>query len=301
MLREKKKIEGLLKDYNFIDVTWAAVNERLEEDELLKIIPEYDGIICGDDRFTHSVYEKARNLKVIVKWGTGIDSLNEEEAKKRGIPIYRTPDAFTEPVADTTLALILAFCRNVVKNDNILKNEGWDKPQGYALFEKTVGIIGLGNIGQAVAKRLSAFGADILANDIVEIDSGIINKYNVTMVPKEEILETSDFITLHCELNSTSFHILTQDSFNRIKKKPYIINTARGPLIEESSLINALESGTVSGAGLDVFEDEPLPVNSPLRSMENVLLSSHNSNSSPARWGHVHKNSLDMLVKGLTS
>ena len=298
MIREREKVQALF-DGKSVKICWADVEERLEEDELLGIIKDYDGIICGDDRITERVLNEAENLKVIVKWGTGIDSIDKENAEKRGIPVRRTLNAFSEPVADTTLGLMLAFARSIFTSDRLMKDNKWDKPQCYTLSERVVGIIGLGNVGTAVAKRLPAFGCDVLANDIIDKDPEIINKYGIRMVTKAEIYKEADFICLHCDLNKTSFHILDKTAFERMKKKPYIINAARGPLIDERALIEALESGTISGAGLDVFEDEPLPIDSPLRRMDNVILSSHNSNSSPYYWQKVHENSVRMLFERL--
>src|SRR5690606_21316961 len=132
-------------------------------------IHEVDGIICGDDRFSTPVFEKARRLRAIVKWGTGIDSINKDEAEKFGIQVYRTPNAFTVPVAESTLALMLGLARNLIANDSLMKSGDWSKPQGHTLAESVVGLIGFGNIGQAVAKRLQAFGPKMLAFDTAAI------------------------------------------------------------------------------------------------------------------------------------
>lgn len=298
MIREKEKIKNLFRGKN-VDVDFAEVEERLGESDLMKIIKGYHGIICGDDRITRNVLAVAGNLRVIVKWGTGIDSIDKKEAEKLGIPVFRTPDAFSEPVADSTLGIILAFSRAIFESDRLMKSGNWDKPQGYCLSEKIIGIIGLGNVGTAVAKRLQAFNTVILANDIVEKDPALIHKYGIQMASKDEIYEKADFISLHCDLNDTSYHILDGAAFKNMKRKPYIINTARGPLIEEGALIEALNAGRIAGAALDVFEDEPLSKDSPLRRMQNTILSSHNSNTSPHYWQKVHENSVNMLLKGL--
>lgn len=297
---EKSKIVTYLKDYDW-DVDWISVKERLEENELLDLIPNYHGIICGDDRFSAAVYERAKQLKAVVKWGTGIDSIAAEEATKRGIKVYRTLNAFTVPVAETTLAYMLSFARNVIENDNILKNNDWGKPQGFTMSEKTVGIIGFGMIGKAVAHRLNAFGSKVIIYDLCKFSTQELEELNVTQVELDRLLEESDFITLHCDLNPQSYHLLNHDAFKKMKRKPYIINTSRGPTINESALIEALNSGTIKGAGLDVFEEEPLPLTSPLRHNTKVLLASHNSNSSQYYWDYVHKNSLQMMEQGLKS
>lgn len=300
MHRQKKQIEKMLNGINKIEFDWVPVNERLDESDLLDIISKYDGIICGDDCLTSRVYDAAVNLKVIVKWGTGIDSLNKSEADARGIKLFNTPNAFTNPVADTTLAYILYFIRGVIDNDRVMKSGKWDKPQGYALNEKTIGIIGFGNIGRAVAKRLRPFGSRILYNDIKDIDmTGCKELSGVGSVEKDFIYSEADVITLHCDLNPTSFHILNNKTFSMFKKRPYVINTARGPLVEEEALILALEKGIIKGAALDVFEKEPLVPNHPLRRMDNVVLASHNSNSSPSCWMNIHKESINKLLFGL--
>ncbi|MBI5138676.1 MAG: NAD(P)-binding domain-containing protein [Candidatus Vogelbacteria bacterium] len=298
MHKEKEKILKMLPDFSY-EVDWVSVIERLEEKDLLPIISKYHGILCGDDRITQKVIDAATNLRVIVKWGTGIDSIDKEYVESKGIKVFRTPGAFTEPVSDTTIALMLNETRGIARNDKVVKTAGWDKPQGYTLHEKTIGIIGFGEIGQAVARKLLAFGPKVLVNDVKDIDSLILSNLNARSVSKETIYDKCDIITLHCDLNSTSKHLLSKDTFTKMKRKPYIINTARGPIIKEQDLIEALNNDVISGAGLDVFEDEPLATDSPLRGMNNVTMSCHNSNSSPECWDKVHLNSLKMMEEGL--
>lgn len=298
MHREKEKVLKMLEEYPF-NVTWLPVVERLEEADLLPVISEYQGIVCGDDRITSKVIDAAKNLKAIVKWGTGIDSIDKEYAESKGIKVFRTTNAFSEPVADSALALMLNEVRNITRNDKVVKEGKWDKPQGYMLAEKVIGIIGFGDVGRAVAKRLMAFGPKVLVNDIKILPDDLLKSFNVTHVSKEQIFKECDVITLHCDLNPTSLHILNKDAFAQMKKKPYIINTARGPLIKEEDLVAALRSGQISGVGIDVFECEPLPKDNPLRKIENVTASCHNTNSSPLCWEKIHKNSLKMMLEGL--
>ncbi len=298
MHKEKEKIEKLFMPFP-LDISWVDVKERLEEQELLRIISPYQGIICGDDRITEKVISAAIKLKVIVKWGTGIDSIDINAAEKAGVEVFRTTNAFTQPVSDTVIAYMLAFCRGVMTNDKILKDGGWDKPQGFSLSEKCIGIIGFGNIGQAVARKLRPFQCRVLVNDIIDIDSGIASDLGVEIIDKEGLYKKSDIITLHCDLNETSKHMLCEKTFSKMARKPFIINTSRGPVINERDLVKALQNNSIAGAGLDVFEEEPLPLNSPLRKMGNVILASHNSNSSPKCWDKVHQNSVSMLIKGL--
>jgi phosphoglycerate dehydrogenase-like enzyme len=294
MHREKEKVLKMLEDYSF-EVDWVSVEERLEEDELLPFIFKYDGILCGDDRITEAVIDSAKNLKAIVKWGTGIDSINKEYAESKGIKVCRTPNAFTDPVADTTIGLMLNEVRGLIRNDKVVKSGRWDKPQGYMLREKVIGIVGFGDIGQAVAKRLIPFGPKVLVNDIKALSDDLLASLNVASATKEEIYKECDIITLHTDLNPTSQYLLNEESFCKMKRRPYIINTARGPLVKEADLIHALNEGLISGVGIDVYEHEPLPVDNPLRSIDKVTASCHNTNSSPLCWDKIHRNSLEMM------
>jgi D-3-phosphoglycerate dehydrogenase len=238
-------------------------------------------------------------LKVIVKWGTGIDSIDVEYARGRGIPVRNTPNAFSGPVSDSVLAYLLAFSRNIVAADRIMKEGGWDKAPAATLAERCVGIIGVGNIGRMVARKLTVFGARVLGTDIVDIPADVRAACGIEMVSLETLLEQSDFISVNCTLNPTSHHLLGRDAFRRMRRHAVLVNTARGPIVNEVDLVWALENGVIGGAALDVFEEEPLPVTSPLRGMSNVLLSSHATNASPSCWQAVHENSIAMLCETL--
>lgn len=285
---------------NDIKIDLPKADERLEEDELLEIIDKYDGVICGDDKFTKKVLAKAKKLKVIVKWGTGIDSIDTIHAKKLNIPVFNTPNAFSEPVADTVMGFILSFARNILDLNTLMKNGKWQKIKSDSLSGKTLGIIGVGNIGRAVAKRAIAFGMNVLGNDIKEIPKEITKKYAITMVGKDKLLKESDYVSLSCDLNETSHHLIDKDALQMMKNSAFVINTARGPVINEQNLIEALQKKQIAGAGLDVFEEEPLPQKSPLRTMENVLLSPHCANSCSHHWYKVHQNSINNLLEGLS-
>lgn len=296
--RDFERYRHIFEEKN-ISVYMPPVKERLSEEELLPIIGEYHGIICGDDKLTARVLDEAKKLKVIVKWGTGIDSIDKEYAERRGIPVYNTPGAFTDPVADLIMGFILVFARGIKTSDDLLKANRWEKVGGHALFEKTLGIIGVGNIGTAVAKRAAGFGMQILGNDIREISEQAQKEFGITMLSKEEVVRRADYLATTCNLNSTSYHILGRKEFDTMDRKPVVVNAARGPLIDEHELIEALEKKTISGAALDVFEEEPLPEDSPLRFFPNVLLSAHNANASPSCYMRVHENSIKKLFEGL--
>jgi D-3-phosphoglycerate dehydrogenase len=236
---------------------------------------------------------------VISKWGTGIDSIDYEAAQKLGIDVYRTPNAFTLPVADTVMGYILAFARRQPWMDRSVKSGQWDKLSGRSLSESSLGVIGIGNIGKAVLLRAKAFGMQLIGNDVIEVDPEFIRNAGVEMTSLEELLARADFISINCDLNPTSLHLINQDTLSDMKSNAIVINTARGQVIDEEALISALESGVIAGAALDVFEVEPIPSNNHLLHMDNVMLAPHNANSSPAAWEHVHWNTLRNLLDGL--
>lgn len=281
---------------NGVEIVLTDVEERLEEDQLLVIIEDIDGVICGDDRFTAKVIENAPRLKVISKWGTGIDSIDVEACQSHGVEVCNTPNAFSKPVADSVLGYMLAFARNIPWMDSQMKQGSWEKIPGHALHERTLGVIGVGNVGRAVIERASAFGINILGNDPILPPDEFIDKYGVQMVSQKELLEQSDYISINCDLNPTSYHLMDQEAFKLMRPNAVLINAARGPIVKETALIEALTSKLIAGAGLDVFEFEPLPQDSPLLSMDNVLIAPHNSNSSPTAWQHVHENTIKNLL-----
>lgn len=282
-----------------IEAVKADVEERMEEADLLPVIGEYDGIVCGDDRFTPKVMDAAPKLKVISKWGTGIDSIDSAAAAERGIRVCRTIDAFTNPVADSVMGYILSFARRLPWMDVRMKGGNWGKIDGRALNECTIGVIGVGATGSATLRRAAPFGATLLGTDIRDIHPGHLASLAVEMVDLDTLLGRSDFVCVHCELNESSHHLLSTDQFARMQNSAVLINLARGPIVDERALVAALKAGEIAGAALDVFEDEPLPLTSALLKMENVMLAPHNSNSSPKAWERVHWSTLHQLVDGL--
>jgi len=277
------------------------VRERLSEAELLEIIGDVDGVICGDDEFTEKVMHAAPKLKVISKWGTGIDSIDQETAARLGIAVCNTTDAFTEAVADSVLGYMLCFARQLPWMDQDIRLGRWVKLAGFTLGEATLGIVGVGNIGRAIARRAMGFGMKLLGNDIAPVTPAFQAESGIEMVGKDELLAKSDFITLNCDLNSSTHYMIGQKELAAMKPSAYLINAARGPLVEEAALVSALSSGEIAGAALDVFEIEPLPEASGLLTLNNCLLAPHNSNSSPEAYDRVHQNTVKNLLMHLSS
>jgi D-3-phosphoglycerate dehydrogenase / 2-oxoglutarate reductase len=290
--RDRLEAEG-------IEIVIPSVRERLSEDELLAIVKGIDGVVCGDDRFTERVLLQADRLKVISKWGTGIDSIDTGAAARLGITVYNTPNAFTEPLADTVLGYMLCFARRLPWMDQEMRRGLWAKSDARALSECTLGVIGLGNTGQAVISRAQAFGMKLLGCDPVPVSPAFIAETGIELMPLDDLLAQSDFVSLNCDLNPSSFHLIGAKQLALMKPSAYLINTARGSVVDEPALIEALRNQRIAGAALDVFEVEPLPADSPLRSMENCLMAPHNANSSPAARQRVHESTIANLLNGL--
>lgn len=283
-----------------LELIVADVKERLEEDQLMAIAGKFDGAICGDDRYTARVLEACSpRLKVISKWGTGIDSIDQQAAAHLGILVGNTPNAFTLPVADTVLGYILAFARRQPWMDRSIKSGRWEKIPGRSLTECSLGVVGIGTCGKAVLRRARAFGMKLLGNDIIKIAPDFLLENGVETTSLADLLARSDFVSLNCDLNPTSRHLINTKTLSMMKPTAILINTSRGPVVEEPALVEALLSGQIGGAALDVYEIEPLPADSPLLKLDNVLLAPHNANSSPAAWERVHWNTIRNLLNGL--
>ena len=299
MLPKMDRFRPVLESYD-LEVIIPEVRERMEEDQILQYAGQFDGTICGDDRYSRRVIDDCLpRLKVISKWGTGIDSIDQAAAKEVGVMVGNTTNAFTVPVSESVLGYMLAFVRQIPWLDDEMKDGHWEKINGKTLSECTLGVIGVGNVGKAVLRRARAFGMNLLGNDIVEIAPDFLMEHGVEMTSLEDLLARSDFISVNCTLNPTSRHLINENTLSLCKPGAVLINTARGPIVKETALVAALQEGKLRGAGLDVFEFEPLPLDSPLLKMDQVLLAPHNSNSSPYFWERVQWNTIRNLLIGL--
>jgi len=290
MLRMMPELRHLF-DAKGIEVTTPDVVQILSVEELKKIVPEHDGWIIGDDPATREVFAagKAGRLKAAVKWGVGVDNVDFAACKDLGIPVINTPGMFGQEVADVALGYIIALARETFSIDRGVREGSWPKPRGISLSGKKCAVLGQGDIGRNVAKRAMACGMEVLGYDPVikteDVPAG------VQLTPWPQALETADFLVVTCALTPSSRHIVNADALSKMKPGIRIINVARGPIIDEQALIEALQSGHVHSAGLDVFEVEPLPMDSPLRALgDRCLFGSHNgSNTADAvlRTSHI--------------
>jgi D-3-phosphoglycerate dehydrogenase len=213
------------------------------------------------------------------------------------LSVFNTPGAFTEAVSTRLDSCFPSLA--IPWTDREMKLGGWGKAPARALSECTLGVVGVGAIGKAVLRRASVFGPTLLGNDLVPIDRDFLVETGVAMVSLDELLARSDFVSLNCDLNPTSRSLIGRGALERMKASAILINTARGPVVDEAALVDSLRQGRIGGAALDVFEEEPLPPTSPLRKMDQVLLSPHNANSSPRAWERVHRTTIANLLRGL--
>ena len=297
-INEYKKLKKLFGRHNF-NIKIVKTNQSLKEKELLRLVKDIHGILCGDDEFTEKVLKKANKLKVLSKWGTGIDSIDLNACKKFNIKVYNTPGAFTESVATQALALILNFNRKILQNHNYIKKGIWNKLKGTTLKDKNIGIIGLGNIGLRIAELLLPFKCKVFGNDIKKIDSKFLNKTNLKIKSKNFIYRKSEIIIIATDLNYTTKHLINFKTSKLIKNNPLLINIARGPILNEKALISLLKKNIIAGACLDVFEKEPLTKNSKLMRFNNVILTSHNAFNTIEEVNKVHYNTYKNLILGL--
>jgi D-3-phosphoglycerate dehydrogenase len=257
----------------------AKVTQVMTEAELMDLLPGFDGWIIGDDPATRQVFSAGRagRLRAAVKWGIGVDNVDFDACKDLGIPIINTPQMFGAEVADVATGLVIGLARQLFLIDRGVRAGGWPKPAGISLAGRTVGVIGLGDIGRNTVTRLQALGLKTIAYDPgVDGNAGIAGLERAAW---PERVGDCDFLVFTCALNKYNFHMLDADVLARCMPGVRIVNVARGPLIDEAALIAALQSGHVHSAALDVFEIEPLPMDSPLRSMERCIFGSHNGSN----------------------
>ena len=257
----------------------AEVKQTLSEDQLISLLPNYDGWIIGDDPATYKVLKsgKSGNLKAAVKWGVGTDNLDFEAFKKLEIKISNTPGMFGAEVADIAIGYLIALARDTFWIDREIRKGNWPKPSGISLSKKICGVVGYGNIGINTCKRLKALDMKIIIYDpnISKIDL----QDNLEIAEWPNRIGELDFIIINCSLNKSTYHLLNNYAFDKMKNGVRLINVGRGPIVDEEALTLAIQNKKVHSAALDVFENEPLPLESKLRNFEHCIFGSHNSSN----------------------
>jgi D-3-phosphoglycerate dehydrogenase len=241
----------------------------------------------------------ADRLRAISKWGVGIDNIDLEAARSRGIRVTNTPAAFGDEVADVVIGYLVLLARNLHRIDKQVREGEWAKPEGVSLAGRTIGIVGLGDIGMAVARRTLAMGMSVLGSELDGKRRDRAAGLGVEVVDLDRLLASVEVLSLNCPLTPATYHMIDSAAIGRMKPGTWIINTARGGLIDEGALVVALADGRVGAAALDVFETEPLPSDSPLRGMAHVILGSHNSSNTREAVERTSARAIENLVAAL--
>ncbi len=253
-----------------------------DEDEIIRNVRDADGIITAESPMTRKVLDALTQCKVVLRTGVGYDVIDVEAATENGIAVVNIPDLWTREVANQAMSLLLALNRRVVNLHDDIRADTWTPRPPYdvgALYGETIGILGLGRIGSAMAQRAKGFELEIIAHDPY-IEEDAFTSQGVRSVSFDDLMSLSDYISLHTPLTSETRHIINEAALRMMKPNAYLINTSRGPVVDEASLIKALQEGWIAGAGLDVLEKEPPASDNPLLAMDNVVLSPHSGHTS---------------------
>lgn len=277
------------------------VSQQLSEAWLLENIARFDGVVAGDDPYTAAVIANAERLKVIAKWGIGMDNIDAEAAKRAGIAVLNTPGQLSSEVADVAIGYMIMLARHLHRIDSLVRVGTWSQIRGISLAGKQLGVIGLGGIGSAVAKRALAHEMRVVGYDPYAANSTSLSQAGVEIVSLDALLESSDFVSLNCSLTPETYHILGQREFSLMKPGAYLVNTSRGQLIDEAALVQAIESQKLAGVAVDVFESEPVLASNRLCSFENCILGAHNSSNTQDAVDRINEmavaNLLSVLVR----
>jgi D-3-phosphoglycerate dehydrogenase len=284
-----------------IDAHWAESSQQLSEDNIVKILPNFDGWILGDDPCSRNVIKsgKAGKLKAIVKWGVGTDNIDFEAIKEFRIKFANTPGMFGNEVADIAMAYLTMISRKILIVHDGTKSGRWLKPVGVSLAGKRIAIVGFGDIGKNIAKRAIAAGLKVFIyeSDPKKVEEGQYLDFLEWPVNIEEM----DFVVLACSLNSNNRNMMNKSVFDAMKDYSYLVNVSRGGLVDESALVESLQSGKLAGAALDVFEFEPLNIGSALLNCENIVLGSHNASNTIEAVDKTSHLALKLLTEFLVS
>lgn len=256
----------------------------ITKEELVKRIVGKDYLITPlSTQVDKDVINADPDLKIIANYGAGFNNIDAAYARQKGIPVTNTPEVSTVSTAEVTTGLMITLAHRMVEGDKLMRTKGFDgwSPLfflGHELSGKTLGIVGMGQIGQAVAKRMKAFDMNIIYSQRTRLDPKVEAQFDAKFVSLKELIQTSDVLSLHCPLNDATHHMIGAPEFKQMKSSAYLINAARGPVIDEAALLEALKAGELAGAALDVYEAEP-NVDDGFKALDNVILTPHVGNA----------------------
>jgi D-3-phosphoglycerate dehydrogenase / 2-oxoglutarate reductase len=273
-------------------VVYNTSGKPLKAAELSAIISDFDGYIAGLDEINATVIASAHRLRVISRYGVGIDNVDLKAAKEHGVVVTNTPGANSISVAELTVGLIISLARDIPRAVQATKTGNWSRYNGISLENKTVGLIGLGSIGKQTARRLYGFDCHLLAYDLFQ-DAAFAQTYAIDYVDLDQLLAKSDFILLHCPLTEKTRCLVDEVFLKKVKRGAFLINTARGELIDNTAVLSALQSGTLGGAALDVYTQEPPDANDPLLNLDRVVATPHMSSHTDGATNNMGRMALE--------
>lgn len=291
---DEEPVKARLDDKGVLATVPRFEGQQLEEADLLRILGEYDGILAGDDHLTRVVLEAAPRLKVISKWGIGIDAIDLDAAKELGVEVFNTPGVFGEELADYAMGYIHMLARRQHEMNAAVKEGVWQQVRGVSLAGKTLGIVGLGSSGVALARRAIAASMRVVFFDVDEERSVA----GCERVDLDQLWSDSDIVSLHLPATLQTRNLIDASSIEQMKDGAWLINTSRGALVDETALYDALQSGKLGGAALDVFQIEPVAAGSPLLSLDNVIVGSHNGSNTQEAVERTTWLAVDNLLRG---
>lgn len=295
MIKQILRYDDILKKYNF-KITIPEFQQVMTEEELCKIIGQYDGWIIGDDPATKRVFEAGvkGNLKACIKWGVGTDNVDFDVCKELNLPICNTPQMFGEEVSDVAIGYLLCLSRQLHTIHTSVINNEWIKPCGETLTEKKICVVGFGDIGKCIVRKLQAFNMNIWVSDPLYSDKK--SEYNDIKIDiLDKCLENANYVITCCPLNQHTFHLLNKEKLLLCQKGIKLINVGRGPIICENDVVELLENGFIDSVGFDVFEDEPLSENNRLREFKQNIFGTHNGSNTLEAVDKVSKVVLNKL------
>jgi D-3-phosphoglycerate dehydrogenase len=282
-----------------LELVLPEIVQQPSEEDLIEIIGDFDGMIAGDDPLSARVLDHAKRMRIISKWGVGIDGIDLDAARSLGIPVVNTPGVFGGEVADIALGYVVMLARQLHRIDASVRAGGWFKHEGRSLAGKVLGIAGFGSIGQAVGTRGKGFGMRLVAHDVADTAGAVAGDMDVEMLSRDELFQQSDFLVLCSPLTPETRHMVNERTLALMQPGSYLVNVGRGSLVEEIALVEALDSGQVAAAALDVFEEEPLPVSSGLRRFDQCVFGSHNASNTREGVLRASARAVENLLEGL--
>ena len=299
LIRDIENFAPIFNDHGIDFALPEVKGQFLEGQDLINALEGCVGVIAGDDQFSEEVLRSCPGLKVISKWGIGIDGIDLRIAEDLGIKVTNTPGMFDDEVADVSLSYVVSLARQLAEVDRAIRAGVWMKPAGTSLAGSTLGIVGLGAIGRALAKRALCCGMRVIGSDPGEKSQEASERIGVEVVEFVELLQQSDFISINAPLNDSTLHLFDDSAFGKMRRGVKIVNTGRGAVVSSAALVDALRSGQVAGAALDVMEEEPIPVGHPLLEFDSVIFGSHNASNTLEASQRTHSKAIENLLASL--